>query len=218
MDLSKKLQISIVTDHDIWINDYVVSYIEKLKSNNHNVLWIHDIKKTPTGDICILLGCGQFMEKKIRIKNKSNVVVHESAVPNGKGWSPLTWQIIEGKNTVPISLIEAGEDIDSGQIYFQKEMKFEGDELIDEIRNEQAKKSFELCDLLIDNYPRSVQNGQNQKGKSTFYKKRNPEDSKLDINKSLIENFNLLRTVDNKKYPAFFCYKNNKYILKIEKN
>ena len=86
-------------------------------------------------------------------------------------------------------------------------MKFEGNELIDEIRNEQAERSFELCDLLIDNYPKSVQNGQNQKGKSTFYKKRNREDSELDINKTLIENFNLLRTVDNKKYPAFFCKK-----------
>ena len=86
-----------------------------------------------------------------------------------------------------------------------------------QIRTEQAEKSFELCDLLIDNYPKSIQNGQSQKGKSTFYKKRNPEDSELDINKSLIENFNLLRTVDNKKYPAFFRYKNNKYILKIEK-
>lgn len=212
------MKISIVTDHDSWINDYIPLYIEKLNSNSHKVIWIHDIKKTPFGDICILLGCGQYMGGEIRKKNRNNVVVHESAVPQGKGWSPLTWQIIEGKNIIPISIFEVEKDIDSGQIYFQKELKYQGNELINEIRKKQATMSFQLCDLLIDDYPKSVQNGMLQKGNSTYYERRNHDDSELDINKTIVENFNLLRTVDNERYPAFFNYKNCKYTLKIEKS
>ena len=49
----------------------------------------------------------------------------------------------------------------------------------------------------------------------TFYKKRTPEDSELDRHKTLEENFNLLRTVDNEQYPAFFVRKGKKYTIKI---
>ena len=52
-------------------------------------------------------------------------------------------------------------------------------------------------------------------GKGTYYKRRLPEDSEIDIEKSIKKNFNLLRVVDNEKYPAFFYYKGKKFIIKI---
>ena len=58
--------------------------------------------------------------------------------------------------------------------------------------------------------------GKSQRGEETFYKKRTPKDSELDINKTIKEQFNLLRIVDNEKYPAFFKFKNKIYTLKIE--
>ena len=57
--------------------------------------------------------------------------------------------------------------------------------------------------------------GESQRGEETFYKKRTPKDSELDINKTIKEQFNLLRIVDNEKYPAFFKFKNKIYTLKI---
>ena len=56
-----------------------------------------------------------------------------------------------------------------------------------------------------------------QTGHSSVYPWRHPEDSELDINKAIKQQFNLLRVVDNEKYPAFFKYKNNRYIIKIYK-
>jgi methionyl-tRNA formyltransferase len=46
---------------------------------------------------------------------------------------------------------------------------------------------------------------------------RNASDSEININKSIKSQFNLLRICDNEKYPAFFKYKNCKFILKIFK-
>ena len=46
---------------------------------------------------------------------------------------------------------------------------------------------------------------------------RKPKDQKLDVNKSILSQFNILRTADNKRWPAFFIYKKNKYLLKIKK-
>jgi len=39
----------------------------------------------------------------------------------------LTWQILEGKNEIPITLSEPEESVDGGKIYIQDIMHFNGD-------------------------------------------------------------------------------------------
>jgi len=56
-----------------------------------------------------------------------------------------------------------------------------------------------------------------QRGKGSFYKRRGARDSRLDISKTIAEQFDLLRVVDNDIYPAFFKYKGQKYFLKVTK-
>jgi methionyl-tRNA formyltransferase len=56
-----------------------------------------------------------------------------------------------------------------------------------------------------------------QAGLPTYYKRRTPEDSELDPDKPLRDQFNLLRVADNDQYPAFFRHLGHKYVLKIEK-
>ncbi|MBN4080856.1 UDP-2,4-diacetamido-2,4,6-trideoxy-beta-L-altropyranose hydrolase [Caldithrix abyssi] len=215
--MNTTLSISIVSDKESWINDYVPSFIKKIEKSDHKVTWIHEIDEVPSGDICIMLGCGQIMGKNIRKRNKNTVVAHESALPKGKGWSPLTWQILEGENIIPISLLEAGDKIDSGEIYLQEQMIFEGHELIDEMRAVQAKYSFDLCEKFIKEYPVILRKGKKQEGESTFYNRRKLKDSRLDPDKSIVEQFNLFRVVDNNRYPAFFHKNGYMYKLTIEK-
>jgi len=215
--MNKFLSISIVSDKDSWINDYISKFIDRIAKNKHFVSWEHNIKKVQHGDICFLLSCGQLMLKKIMNRNKINLVVHESSVPTGKGWSPLTWQILEGKNRISITLLEVADKVDSGKIYLQDEMVFEGHELIDELRAVQANRTFKLCGKFIDQFPFILDKGKIQEGKSSFYKKRGLMDSEIDAENTISESFNLLRTVDNKRYPAFFYIKGEKYKLQIEK-
>ena len=49
----------------------------------------------------------KIIEKEFLSKHKHNIAVHESSLPKGRGWAPLFWQILEGKNTMPIVLFEA---------------------------------------------------------------------------------------------------------------
>ena len=56
-----------------------------------------------------------------------------------------------------------------------------------------------------------------QEGEETFYNRRNSKDAELDINKTIKEQFNLLRISDNERYPAFFKIEGKKYSLKIYK-
>jgi len=215
--MNKFLSISIVSDNDSWINDYIPKFIEIIEQNKHSINWGHDIKEVEHGDICFLFSCSQIMLRNVMSRNKINLVVHESAVPKGKGWSPLTWQIIAGENRIPITLIEVSDKVDSGKLYLQDEMLFEGHELIDELHIVQADFTFKLSKKFIDQFPFILDKGKIQEGKSSFYKKRGLMDSEIDAENTISESFNLLRTVDNKRYPAFFYMKGEKYKLQIEK-
>ena len=57
-----------------------------------------------------------------------------------------------------------------------------------------------------------------QNGKGSFNKRRNPEDSEININKSIIEQFNLFRISDNNNYPVFLDIKGINTYLKYLKN
>ncbi|MGR3176662.1 MAG: formyltransferase family protein [Candidatus Anammoxibacter sp.] len=209
--------ITIVSDADSWINNYITPLVEKLKNNRHLLRWFHKVSDIQEGDLVFYLGCEQIVPKEILNRNRHNLVVHESALPEGKGWSPLTWQILEGKNEIPITLFEAVEKVDSGVIYLQDVMHFKGDELIDELRKIQAEKTNELILKFINDYPKIVKKGVEQCGKDSFYRKRTSKDSRLDPDKTIKEQFDLLRTVDNKRYPAFFEMYGETYLLEIKK-
>jgi len=211
------MTISIISDKNSWINNFIPKFIKKLELKNHRIFWYHEIKDVENGEICFLLGCSQIMSKDLIKKNRSNIVVHESDLPKGKGWSPLTWQIIDNKNKIPITLIEVDNKIDSGKIYLQESMLFKGHELIDEMRYVQSTYTFNLCLEFIDRYPTILEKGKDQKGRSSFYKKRLPVNSQLMPKKTISEQFNLLRTIDNNRYPAYFFHMGKKYIIKIEK-
>ena len=209
------MNITILTSKNSWLNDYNKSLAGSLIELGHSVNIIHKQEEMKKGDIAFLLGCFELIKKDTLNLNKHNIVVHESALPEGKGWSPITWQILEGKNVIPITLFEAAEEMDAGPIYFKDEINLNGMELVDEIREQQANKTIELCLSFVKSID-SI-NGHPQSGESTFYRRRRPEDSELDINKPIKEQFNLLRVVDNENYPAFFKMNGVKYILKIYK-
>lgn len=205
-----KIQV-LIDNPSSWMFDFKDNLEIILSEEGHNVLVIDSHKKISPGDILLLLSC----EKKLVDfdLNTHNLVIHASDLPKGKGWSPLTWQVLNGANTIPVVIFEADKKIDNGPIYNKINVSLDGTELVDELR----VKIFEAIKNLVINFIRMYPNnkGIEQKGKSTFYKKRIKEDSKLDINESLISQFNQLRVVDNERYPAYFVYNDKKYIIKV---
>jgi len=207
------MTVAILTSPDQWF----ITYAKKLqaKINNSGLFFNH--KDIDNGfEIVLILSYHNIIQEKYLKKHKHNIVVHESALPKGKGWAPMFWQILEGKNEIPFTMFEASNEIDNGNIYMQKTLDLSGYELNEELREKQANFTIEMCLEFLKNYEK-YQFPKKQKGKESFYLKRTPKDSELDINKSLKEQFNLLRIVNNEKYPAFFEIDGYKYKLKIEK-
>lgn len=209
------LLIQILIDNKkSWIIPHAQVLVAELNKQGHNARVIHDHSEVVEGDIICLLGC----EKKFNQLNlnKFNLVVHESDLPNGRGMSPFTWQILEGKSKIMITLLEAHENIDAGKIYDQIEVQLNGTELVDEWRDVQGNISNKLILSFIEKYPNVT--SRDQYGEPSYFRKRTIADSKIDITKSIKEQFNLLRVVDNEKYPAWFEVEGNTYLIKVYKN
>ena len=207
--------IQILVDNK---NSWIIPYVIKLKNDiiskyNYEVILISEQDDVKKGNILFLLSCEKIFNKLDL--NDYNLVVHESNLPEGKGWSPLTWQVLEGKNRIPITLFEAVEKVDSGRIYLQSFIELTGKELQTEIKNLQGKMTIDLILKFLENVDHIK--GQDQEGDSSYYRKRSPKDSELDINRSIKNQFNLLRVCDNERYPAFFKIHNEKFIIKIFK-
>ncbi|MDR0701106.1 MAG: hypothetical protein LBF61_01635 [Azoarcus sp.] len=188
-----------------------------LWAKGHRMTWGHQAEALPGGDLCFYLGYGKIVDRVTRDRYQHNLIVHESALPEGKGWSPMTWQILAGKNQFTVSLFEAVDEVDAGPIYLQETFHLQGTELVSEWRALQAKMTRKLCSTFISEYPAVLNLAHRQEGKESFYPRRTPKDSRLNPDRPLKEQFDLLRVVDNERYPAYFEIGGREYILFISR-
>ena len=205
----------LCNDKNSWFWSYEEQFTQKLINNGHKVSIYSSEKDLLNGDLAIFISCTKIISKDGLLKNSSNIVCHPSDLPKGKGFSPIAWEILEGLNEITFTLFEANEEIDDGDFYFKEKVFLKGDELNDDLRKIQANTTFNLIYKYVSQFPKNKSYPQN--GNETYYIRRTTQDSELDLNKTINEQFNLLRIVDNDLYPAFFIKNGKKYKIKIEK-
>ena len=192
-----------------WIYEFFRSH--KFDLENYTFSYLFDSDEVCGFDVVFLLGYTAILSNDFLQRNSLNLVVHESALPKGKGFAPVQWQLLEGCSEITVSLIEAAEKFDSGDIFQQLKIVFDGTELYDEIREKQAIATIDIISKFLTSYPNISRS--KQIGEESFYPKRTLADGELDISKAIQENFNLLRVGNNDAWPSFFYYKGVKYIL-----
>jgi methionyl-tRNA formyltransferase len=169
----------------------------------------------PGGDVLFLVSCSDIVRKDVRDRYQHTLVLHAADLPTGRGWSPHIWQVLEGGSTIVISMLEAADSADSGDIWRKELIQLQGHELYDEINELIFAAELRLMDYAMDNCGRVVP--QKQVGEPTYYRKRTPADSELDPNKSIAAQFNLLRVADPERYPAFVVLNGVRYNISIRK-
>ncbi|OYY95897.1 MAG: UDP-glucuronic acid dehydrogenase [Hydrogenophilales bacterium 28-61-23] len=167
------------------------------------------------GEMLFLISCNEVIDADTRARYRASLVIHASDLPQGRGWSPLVWQILAGCADIPVTLLEAGDKVDSGAIWHQIRLHFAGHELVDEINAALFDAELALMDFAIAHLD-TIQ-PRTQAGEPSYYRKRTPEDSRLDVQRSIAEQFNLLRVADADRYPAFFDYLGHRYEITLRK-
>ena len=128
----------------------------------------------------------------------------------------MKWQILEGKNEIVLTMFEAVEAVDAGPYYQKETICFAGTELLDELQAVMAEKIIMMCTAYAmspEKYPPV-----DQTGAESFYPRPTKEDDRLDIDKTIREQFNHFRIADNEKFPLWFTYQGETYQIKIYKD
>jgi methionyl-tRNA formyltransferase len=209
------LRIAICSDRGSWINDFIPVWALQWQAAGHTCAWVHDAALLPQGHMCFYLSYGRIVPAELRARHAHNLVVHESDLPFGRGWSPLTWQVLQGEQSIVVTLFEAVDAVDAGVIYDQTVIELQGDELVDDLRRKQAVATAQLCFRFVASYRSVPLQSREQRGSPSYFRRRNSEDSRIDFDLSLREQFNLLRVCDNERYPAWFEHSGVRYKLCI---
>jgi methionyl-tRNA formyltransferase len=197
----------------------IIPFLQKWKisnSSSHNISLVNSSSEVGNGDILFLISCLEIIKSDIRSRFKHTLVIHESDLPHGKGWSPIQWQILNGSNSITITLLDAADKVDSGDIWKKEIVKFEGHELSDEINSQIFPVKLNLMDFAIKNI-NYVNKIIQKEIDEPHFPRRTPKDSEIDISKSISEQFNLLRIADNERYPCFFKYLGHNYKISLSK-
>ena len=104
----------------------------------------------------------------------------------------------------------------TGAIWAQRPLRLEGHELSDEINEKLFAIELELMDEALSKFGRASPAPQDDRAPS-YYRKRTPEDSRLDPERPIVEQFDLLRVADPARFPAFFDLRGHRYVVRIEK-
>jgi len=211
----KPRRINVVVDNPSWIVPFAEHLVSELRLGGDDAVFVCSHEQISVGAVAFYLGCMHVTPPDVLARSRRNLVVHESDLPKGRGFSPMTWQILEGAKRIPVCLLEAVESVDAGPVIYRDAIVFEGHELVDELRSKLGDKTQSLCRRFLAEQMPPV--GEPQVGAGTFYARRRPADSQLDPARTIVDQFDLLRVVDNERYPAWFQHRGNKYKLAIEK-
>ena len=144
---------------------------------------------------------------------------HSSDLPNFRGGSPIQNQILKGVKFSKISAFRVNSKIDGGDICLKEKIN-----LIGSAKNIFLNIEKKIIKMIIILSQKKQITFYKQKGKGSYFKRREENASNLKLNKikDMNEFYNLIRCTDAKGYPfAFINFKNFKiefFDAKLKKN
>lgn len=173
------------------------------QGDRHQIEIVTSSKDLSGGDILFLISCHELIPASLRRKYSKTLIIHASDLPTGRGWSPHVWAVLEDQKHIVVTLLEAEDSPDTGAIWAKEGFDLEGHELYDEVNEKLFGTELNLMTFAIEAFS-SIQALPQPANGASYYRRRTPEDSKIDIEKPIAEQWALLRISDPERYPAFF--------------
>jgi methionyl-tRNA formyltransferase len=190
---------------------------EVLKQKGHQYKIIDDHRElNGSFDLGILLGYSKIVPLYLlNIPEKGFVLFHSSDLPEGRGWAPIYHTIVNKLDLVQ-TMLYASEEADRGNILAKATYKLKGFEMEHEVRKIDDELTLGLINECIDTVIEKNPVGKTQHVSSgSWWKRRKPEDSKIDPALTIEEAFDTLRALPSSA-PAFFDMSGRKFQIKLE--
>ena len=129
------------------VNSYIYQWIKD--NNEHEVDLLRNKDQLKGGDILFLISCSEIIGISDRSKYSATLVLHASDLPEGRGWSPHIWQILDGAEEITLCLLEAEDSVDTGRIWKMVKFPIPKHELWNEINASLFSAEMELVDFAV---------------------------------------------------------------------
>lgn len=135
------------------------------------------------------------------------LVFHMTDLPFGRGGSPLQNLIVRGYKSTKISALKVDDGIDTGDIYCKENLSLQG------TASEIFERSVPIITNMIENIINHNLKPRQQEGVPVTFKRRKPEDGKMNNIDELDKVYDYIRMLDGEGYPPAFVETDN---LRIE--
>ncbi|MDF7825519.1 formyltransferase family protein [Pontiellaceae bacterium B12227] len=205
----------LCSSQDHPVRPFLYDWAEQF-SGSHEINIVSECAQCSGGELLFLISCTEIVGAECRAEYGAVLVIHASDLPEGRGWSPLVWQVLEGRDEITLTLFEAADKVDDGLVWKKSTIEVEAHELADEINEKLFRAEIDLMSYAVEYFGRVQAVPQAKEGK-TYYRKRIPEDSRIDPDRTIREQFDMLRIADPERYPAFIELHGHKYKIILEK-
>jgi len=165
-------------------------------------------------DMIIQVAWSQIIKDEIlKIPPKGAIGFHASLLPKNRGGSPVNWTIINGEKSWGTTMFYMEPGVDSGDIIAQKRFDIAPEDTCKTVYDSVTQKNIEMLEeflplLEAGAAPRIKQD----ESKSTWLKRRKPEDGIIDWNRSVQDLYNWVRAL-TRPYPGAFSYYEGKKLF-----
>ncbi len=208
------MTIHFLTSDDAWIVPHIDRLVKHTRLAGYEAQRINHHDDLLSGDLLFILGYLRILPDECLDLHAANLVVHESDLPKGRGFSPMSWQILDDRREITFCLFEAVPDVDSGPVYDRRTLHLDGTELHHEWRELQGLLTVQMVLDFIDQYPGVEADA--QEGEPTFFERRTHEDDEIEVDRPFREAFHKMRVCHPREYPAWFEWEGRKFKVTVE--
>lgn len=156
-------------------------------------------------ELCIVVGWYWIIKKELLDRVPHGFVgIHNSLLPEYRGWAPLVWAIINGEKEAGVSMFYFSEGLDNGDLVGVQQFSIREEDTIEEVS---AKATECSIDILKTHYPKLL-SGEivkiRQRAVSASYcAQRIPEDGRINWEWPAHRVYNFIRA-QTYPYPGAF--------------
>jgi methionyl-tRNA formyltransferase len=170
-----------------------------------------------TYDLVFESGVYHIIPESVLAKPLYGVIgTHETPLPEGKGWAPIQWSVLNNRKNLTITLYKLDGGVDSGEIINQVNVPILKHDTLDTLNKKRENGISQSFQLFLDELEQGYIVLRDQTGAGSYHKRRSLSSCELDPTTPLIDLWDEIRICDNDEYPAFFLLGNKKVILRYE--
>lgn len=140
-------------------------------------------------DLAVVVAFGQIIRTPL-LEAIPMVNLHFSALPRWRGAAPVEWAILEGDAETAIDIITVAEGLDEGDIWARLSWPLGPDDTLLGVWEEMSVAGAKL---MVDTMKSGFTNPNPQVGETVYARKLNPEDGRLDWNRTAEELHRVVR-------------------------